>query len=320
MTSYIAVDLGGTNIRAARYAPDAKLIARAKHPTQSDSTETTILDRVLATVEEVLPTDGDRVKAISIGAPGPLDPFAGVILSAPNLPGWIDLPLKEIVQSRLHIPTELGNDANLAAMGEWKFGAGRGHSDVLYLTISTGIGAGVISSDHLIVGANGLATELGHVTVLPDGPMCGCGQRGHLEALASGPSIARAARERLQAGAKSDVLNYAGGDIEAVTAKHIGEAAHAGDGFAIELLSDAGTHIGHAIADFMHAFNPSIVILGGGVTINVGDLLLEPARRAMRERVISDIYYKDCAIVQAQLGDDVGLLGALALALETHPM
>ena len=325
MNTYIAVDLGGTNIRAARYTPSGVLLARAKRPTQPPGTDEPLLVRVAATIAEVLPGETDKVngvlvKAISIGAPGPLNPHTGVVLRAPNLPGWVDFPLKREIESRFHLPTEIGNDANLAAMAEWKFGAGRGHNDVLYLTISTGIGGGVISGGRLITGVNGLATELGHVVVAPDGPVCGCGLRGHLEALASGPAIALTARTRLRNGeTRTRLLEYVNGDIEAVTAQHIGEAAHDGDAFAISLLTEAGTFIGRAIADFMHTFNPSIVILGGGVASNVGNLLLEPAWKAVRERAMSDIYYKDCKIVLAMLADDVGLLGALALAVETHP-
>lgn len=318
MTSYIAVDLGGTNIRAAQYTPQGELIARAKRPTLFGGGGE-VLERLVSTVQEVMPANGSAVKAIGIGAPGPLNPFTGVILNAPNLPGWINFPLKQILESRLHIPIELGNDANMAALGEWKYGAGRGHNDVLYLTISTGIGGGVISGGRLIVGVNGMAAELGHVAISPDGPVCGCGQRGHLEALASGPSMARTARARLRAGASSTILEMVNGEIDTVTAEHIGDAAKAGDAFALSILEEAGVFIGRAVANFMHIFNPSVVILGGGVSNNVGDLLLQPVRGEVQRRVMTDLYSKDTPIVKAQLGDDVGLLGTLALAIETHP-
>ncbi len=323
MKSYVAVDLGGTNIRAARYTPDGEVLARIKHPTLAKDSNESVLDRVVRLVQEVLPAaDGahDEVEAIAIGAPGPSNPFTGVVYNAPNLPGWVNLPLREIMQSRFNVPVKLGNDANLAAMAEWKFGAGRGHNDLVYLTISTGIGGGVISSGRLVVGANGLATEMGHVVVAPDGPVCGCGQRGHLEAMASGPAIGRTARARLRGGAASSILELVDGHIKAVTAQHVGQAAKEGDPFANEVLNEAGTFIGRAVADFMHIFNPSIVILGGGVAINVGELLRQPVRAAIRNRAMSDIYYINCPVATAQLGDDVGLLGALALALETHPV
>ncbi|MBM4422866.1 MAG: ROK family protein [Chloroflexi bacterium] len=314
MASYIAVDVGGTNIRAARYTPDGQLLARAHYDTPTHSGAA--MERIIAAITDVMP-DPREVRAIGIGAPGPLDPKTGIVLRAPNLPGWEDFPLRETMEKRFGLPTTIGNDANMAAMGEWKFGAGRGHDDVLYLTISTGIGGGVISGGRLVVGARGLATELGHVTVAPDGPVCGCGQRGHLEALASGPAIGLTARIRLHGGAESKITEMVGGEIDSVTAKHVGMAALAGDEFAIGLLNEAGTYIGRAIADFLHMFNPSIVILGGGVAINVGDPLFRPARKAMQQRWMGSVY--DCAIVPAQLGDDVGLLGTLALAMETYP-
>jgi len=309
--------LGGTNIRAAHYKSNGELIARAKRSTRAKDGNGAVLDRLIEMIGEVTPPMG--AKAIAIGAPGPLNPFTGIVLRAPNLPGWVDFPLQKIVEKRLKIPCVIGNDANLAAMGEWKFGAGRGHADVLYLTISTGIGGGVISGGKLVLGKSGMATELGHVVVAPDGAVCGCGQRGHLEAMASGPAIAKTAQARLKthAGSVSSIIKLVNGDIDQVTAAHVGEAAHAGDPVAINLIAEAGMFIGRAIADFCHVFNPSIVILGGGVAINCGDLILEPARVAMRSHVMSSIYTRDCQIAQAQLGDDVGLLGALALAVET---
>lgn len=318
MTSYIAVDLGGTNIRAARYDGQGQLIARAKHPTDSDNQENPVANRVIACVQEVIGHHASDVSAIAIGAPGPINPFMGVVIRAPNVPGWKNFPLKQVIEKRFNIPTEIGNDANMAALGEWKFGAGRGHQDVLYLTISTGIGGGIVSGGKLLVGAHGIAAEMGHITIVPDGPVCGCGQRGHLEALASGPSMARTARTRLRAGTRSSMLDLVEGDIEAITAQHIGDAARMGDDFARSIVAEAGGYIGRALADFLHILNPSIIILGGGVS-NMGELIIEPARAAMKRLVMTDDYFRECNIVQAQLGDDVGLLGALALAMELHP-
>ncbi|NTU75760.1 MAG: ROK family protein, partial [Anaerolineaceae bacterium] len=198
-------------------------------------------------------------------------------------------------------------DANLAALGEWKFGAARGHHDVLYLTVSTGIGGGVIIADRLLTGSRGMATELGHITVLPDGPMCGCGHRGHLEAVASGTAIARDVAARLAAGEESIIAT------KNPTTKDIGLAAMKGDLLAISALSIAGQWIGYTLADFLHIFDPSIVIFGGGVS-QVGSLLLNPVRQGLQERILSPEYLKGLTITTAALGDDAGLLGALALA------
>ncbi len=319
MTTYIAVDIGGTNIRAARYTPQAKLVARSRRPTPKTGDDGEVLTQLLETIGEVMPTDPNEkdVKAIGICAPGPLDPHAGILFRAVNVPAWINYPLRQNVENAFGLPVALGNDANLAVMGEWKFGAGRGHNDILYLTISTGIGGGVIANGRLLVGAHGLATELGHVTVVPDGPICTCGRRGHLEAMAAGPALALTARTRLKAGVASSIADMVNGDFEMVTAQHVGMAAKNGDAFAKSILAEAGTYIGHAVGDFLHFSNPSLVVIGGGVAINVGDLLLGPMRAAMIRRVMDEHYV--CEIVLAELGDDVGLLGTLALAMESYP-
>jgi glucokinase len=178
MTTCVAVDVGGTNIRAARYTPEGEVIDRARRPTISGNGREAILDRILAAIHDVMPADGangDDIHAIGVGVPGALDPRTGIVLRASSLPGWVDFPLKRELESRFCLPVAIGNDANLAALAEWKFGAGRGHDDVLYLTISTGIGGGVISGGRLITGAGGLAAELGHVTVAPRVVVAGTG-------------------------------------------------------------------------------------------------------------------------------------------------
>jgi glucokinase len=315
---FIGVDVGGTSIRAARFnghthIPDAK----TKSPTQSAKGPEAVMQRIEKIIREVAPPDLDGVAGVGIIAPGPLDPFTGTILSAPNIPGWENIALKRIMEERLGRAVFLGNDANLAALGEWKFGAGRGCNDVLYLTISTGIGGGVISGGKMLLGARGLAAEVGHILVVPDGPMCGCGQRGHLEAIASGTAIGRTAQARLKAGdgENSKIWDMVGGEIDKVTGAVIGEAAQAGDEFASKLIAEAGTFIGRTLASLLHLYNPSIVICGGGVSM-LGDVLLEPVRAAVRRYAMSDVYWRDCPIVAAELGDDAGLVGAGALVME----
>jgi glucokinase len=315
---YIGVDIGGTSLRAARFVGQHHIPEhKTKRSTQPTHGRDDTLDRLEQVIREVAPADLRQVRGVGIGSPGPLDPYKGVVIEAPNIPGWDNLPLQTIMQERLGRPVFIGNDANLAALGEWKFGAGRGQRDVLYMTISTGIGGGVISNGKLILGARGLATEVGHIQVLPDGPLCGCGQRGHLEALASGPAIARIARERLEKGAvgQTKILDLVNGDLASVTAVVIGQAAQAGDEFACRLFAEAGESIGTALANLLHLFNPSIVILGGGVSM-MGDLLFEPIRAAVRRYSMNELYWRDCPIVPAALGDDAGLIGAGALAME----
>jgi glucokinase len=317
-TCFIGVDVGGTNIRAARFTGDSHLPeTKTKVATQASTGKEGVLDRIEQAIREVMPTDTDQIAGVGIAAPGPLDPYQGMVFSAPNLPGWDKLPLRQLMQDRIGRPIFIGNDANLAALGEWKFGAGKGHHDVLYLTISTGIGGGVISGGRLLLGARGLAAEVGHILAIPDGPLCSCGQRGHLEAIASGTAIARVTRAKLKAGdgADSKVLELCGGDIDALTTVMIGEAALAGDDFARRQIADAGLFIGRTVASLMHAYNPSIIICGGGVSM-LGDVLLDPMRDAIRRHVMSEIFWRDCAVVQAQLGDDAGLVGAASLVME----
>jgi len=315
---FIGVDVGGTNIRAASFTRNSHLPQKkVKHPTKAADGAEAIIKRIENAIRDVAPPGLDGVVAIGIGTPGPLDPYQGIVFSAPNLKGWENLPLKKIMEKRLEKPVFIGNDANLAALGEWKFGGGRGHDDVLYITISTGVGGGVISQGRMLLGANGLAAEVGHVTVDPAGPMCGCGQRGHLEAIASGTAISRAARARLEAGEAPDskIRDLVQGDLTKVSTTIIGEAAQADDPFAHQLLTEAGKVVGQALASFLHLYNPSVIVVGGGVAF-VGELLFTPMREAMRQHAMNEVYWRYCPIVPAELGDDCGLIGAAALAME----
>jgi glucokinase len=302
----IAVDVGGTQLRAALYLDESLnpvKIARSntRHPTE------TPLDRLISLIESIWPDD-KTVTAIGVAAAGPLDPFEGIIFEAPNVPGWVDLPIKSKLEDCFHTTVALGNDANMAAIGEWRYGAGIGHHHVIYITVSTGIGGGIIVDDRLLLGVRGLAAEIGHITVLPDGPLCGCGHRGHLEALASGPAIARWVSQEISQGAHSILP---GG--ETLSAKMIAEAARSGDELSIEAFDRAGTFLGRAVADFAHIFNPSIVIIGGGVS-RAGPLLIEPMQAALRKYVISKHYAEELILTTAALGDEAGLVGAMALA------
>ena len=314
MSQTIAVDIGGTHIRVAAYNSESTSPI-AHHRTRSYANEPGVYDRLVQAIDKIC---SPEVTAIGIASPGPLDPYTGTILATPNIPEWQNFPLAPNLSKHFGVPVHLDNDANMAGLAEWKFGAGKGHHDLVYLTISTGIGGGVIAGGRLLLGARGLAAEVGHILVVPDGPLCGCGQRGHLEAVASGTAIGRTARARLKAGdgADSKIWELAGGEIEAVTAAMVGQAAQAGDDFALQLMTEAGTFIGRTLASLLHLFNPSVVILGGGVSLE-GDVLLEPVRAAVRRYSMGEMYWQKCQIVAAALGDDAGLVGAGALAMES---
>ncbi len=306
MGTIIAVDIGGTHLRAALYQPDnPRPLAHERVETRSS--EPGVYDRMRGVIKAIWPGDSS-VQAIGVASPGPLDPHPGYVLKTPNIPEWQNFPLAPSLNRDFGVPAYLDNDANLAALGEWTFGAAKGHRDVLYLTVSTGVGGGVIVNNHLLQGYHGLATELGHTILDPDGPVCSCGFRGHLEAFSSGPAITRYVREQLEAGAKSTLRMDANLDAMSIEA-----AAKQGDALAIAAYAQAGEYLGIAVANFLHAFDPSIVIFGGGVS-SVGPLLFDPLRASLRRHVFHPRYLEGLKIEMAALGDDAGLLGALALA------
>ncbi len=312
MPAVVAVDLGGTNTRAAYY-PRGEPPAQAQHklPTPSGQGAEAVLDCIAQAIKAVLP-EGKRPERIGVGSPGPLDPYRGIVLDTPNLSGLVDFPLRDRLHERYSCPVAMGNDANLAALGELSYGAGRGARNLLYLTIGTGIGGAVISEGHLLLGKRGLGAELGHMDAHADGARCGCGQYGHLEAIASGPAIARAARQRLQSGEPSSLLHLPGSP-ESVTTRDVGRAALQGDPLARSVLEDAGLAIGRHLASLVHAFDPEMIVLGGGVSM-IGPLFFEPIERALRQHVMHPAYLEGLRLAPAELGDDAGLIGAMILA------
>ncbi|MBC8330943.1 MAG: ROK family protein [Anaerolineae bacterium] len=309
MTVFIAIDLGGTQMRVAAFGGKGFTpIHIERIPSQSPGASPQ--ERLIQLITKVAPK-GEQISAIGVAAPGPINPQKGIILTAPNIPGLVNFPLVADLQQKLNVPVFLDNDANLAALGEWQAGAGQGHNHLVYLTISTGIGGGIISAGHRLHGAQGFATEMGHITVLPDGPMCGCGHRGHLEAIASGTSIARWVKQEIAQGVPSALI----GKSE-ISAKTVAEAARQGDPLSQAAYARAGYYLGQALADFLHIFNPSIVIFGGGVSRS-GELLLNPVRKSLHQHILSEQYIKNLTITTAALGDDAGIIGALLLARQS---
>ena len=305
MSHTVAVDIGGTHIRVALYEPDS-VTPIAHKRTRSLANEPGVYDRLEQAIESLWPRDS--VRAIGIASPGPLDPYTGTILATPNIPEWQNFPLTARLSQHFNVPAYLDNDANMAALAEWQFGSGRGHEDIVYLTISTGIGGGVISRGCLLQGFRGMGAELGHMIIDPNGPLCGCGQRGHIEAFSSGPSIARYVNEQLHAGQKSSLQRQPN-----IGAVQIADAARAGDALAISAFERAGDYLGIAVANYLAIFDPSVLIFGGGVS-QVGELLFKPFEESLRKHTFHPHYLDQLVITRAALGDDAGLLGALALA------
>ncbi|MEX0788870.1 MAG: ROK family protein [Anaerolineales bacterium] len=314
MRTVVGVDVGGTQLRAALFADgDPAPIRHAETLTQGQDGPEAVLLRLTHLISQVVPDPAAGVR-IGIGAPGPIDTHRGVILKAPNLPGWVDVPLAAHIAEAFHCPVVVENDANLAALGEWVHGAGVGSLDMLYMTVSTGIGGGVISGGRMVTGHLGLGAEPGHMTVDPSGPMCGCGQPGHLEALASGPALAQRAWERIRSGEPSSLQQEISED-SGLTAEQVGRAAQAGDGLARRIVRETADLIGRHLASLVHIFNPEVIVLGGGVT-HIGPLFLDAVRDSLESSVMHPVFLDGLRIVPSALGDEAGLVGAMIRASE----
>jgi glucokinase len=313
---FIGIDLGGTKISTALVDATGKIIARDYRETRAAEGQKAVIARMVDAAHRVIGEAGlapAQVMAVGVGIPGPIDSQTGVVTAPPNLPGWKNVPIKQLIEEALGITTFMENDANAAALGEHRFGAGRGVQDMIYVTASTGIGGGLILNGQLYSGTTGAAGEIGHVTVLPWGPYCGCGNRGCLEALASGTAIAREGREMVRRGVPTLIAELAEGQPERVTAKLIAEAADKGDIEAQEILAEAMAYLGVGMANLVNLFNPELIVIGGGLT-NMGEGLFGPVRRAIERRAFPAAA-KAVQVVPAELGDDVGVLGAVAVAM-----
>jgi glucokinase len=315
---FLGIDLGGTKIIAGLVEPTGRIVAREHRETEAKEGPTAVLDRLLDITTRLLTADGidrQQVAAIGVAAPGPIDVVSGVVTAPPNLPGWYNIPLARLIEERISLPTYLENDANAAALAEFTFGAGRGTEHMIYVTASTGIGGGFVLNGQLYRGSSGAAAEVGHMTILPHGPLCGCGNRGCLEALASGTAIAREARELVQRGVTTLIGDLAGGDLTRITAKLVGQAAEQGDIEAQRILDEAMHYLGIGMANLVNLLNPQVIVIGGGLT-NMGERLFGPVRRTIDRRAFP-VSASAVEIRPAELGGDVGLLGAAAVAMTT---
>lgn len=305
MRYILGVDLGGTQLRAGLAAESGALHREVRVQTNVRDGPEAIIDRMVEVINAAraqAPADADIV-GVGIGAPGPLDPFRGLVLEPPNLPGWRNVPLRAVVEQRVGLPVELGNDANAAALGEWFFGGGRGVQNLVYVTISTGIGGGVIADGRLLLGRFGTAAEVGMQIVEAD-------TRAFWEDLASGPGLARAAADAMIADPRSLLHGLA--SAETITAVEVAQAAAAGDPLAQRLLDREGELIGVGLVNLLHLYSPEVVLLGGGVVVN-NPFLIGRAVQVIQERALE--VYRDVPVRLATLGDRAGLLGAVALFL-----
>jgi glucokinase len=313
----LGIDIGGTKCAVALGRSDGTILGRQEMPTESGvRSPQEVLERLAAMARDLMtstPGAGAPTGA-GVSCGGPLDTKTGVIHSPPNMPEWKAVPVRAFFEKALKLPVRVENDANATALAEWKYGAGRGTRNFVFLTMGTGIGGGLILDGRLYRGTGDLAGEIGHQTILMNGPLCGCGKRGCLEALASGPSIARLARESMVYGRHKRVLALAGGRASDITAAHVVEAANDGDAFARQILEEAGTYMGLGIANVIQMLNPERIALGT-IAVHAGDHILNPIRAAVAEyawKRSADM----CEILPAELGDRAQDLAAIALWAE----
>jgi glucokinase len=313
MNQVIAVDLGGTNLRAAVISTDTGTFEYlASIPTLAREGHAAVMARMAELIEQVITASGlkkSEIDGIGIGVPGVLDLEHGLTVFLPNLPGtWPNVSLQKTIADRVQLPAFLINDARAMTLGEYTFGAGRGVDTIACLGIGTGIGGGLVINGKLHLNLGGTSAELGHTVIDMNGPMCGCGTRGCLEAYASGPAITAQGLKAVVQGATTRIGEMVDYDLNRITPQVIFEAARAGDAIAQDIYKQAGFYIGVAVANIIIAVGPQRVVIGGGVS-QAGDLLLDPIRRTVSERVnVTSI--EQVQIVRAELGPNAGLIGA----------
>lgn len=301
----VGVDLGGTKIAGAMVDERGRLLAQREVPTEAEGGRDHVIERIVGLIRQVAGESRTPPRAIGIGAPAPLSPSLGIIWEAPNLPGWEDVPLRQILTERVGLPVTLENDARAAALAEHRVGAGRGVDDMLFIAVGTGIGGALVIGGRLHRGATETAGEIGHMVMVPDGPLCGCGNRGCLEQFSAGPAIERRAVELVRSGMRSEL---SGLPLESITGEDVARAAGRGDEVGIRAFNEAGAWLGTAIASVANLVNPGLVVIGGGVG-EAGELLLQPAREAAQAHTLERAF-ETLRIVPAALGNEAGILGA----------
>ena len=278
-TLTLAVDLGGTNMRVALVDRRGRISSRRSVETLAREGRQAVMGRLIDLLERLVSgVEWSSLAGIGVSVAGATDPRTGTVHNAPNLPGWNGYSPKRALEERFALPASVANDANLAALAEHHYGAGRGHDNMVYITVSTGIGGGLVFDGRLYTGARGFAGEIGHITIDPKGPKCSCGNRGCLEVLASGTAMARIARERLASGEKSILTEWTEGDLDRIRAQMVADAAVDGDSTARAIVSQVSRTLGVGIVTILHALDPGIIVIGGGMSLSLELLLPETSR------------------------------------------
>ncbi len=315
---FIGVDLGGTKILTAVADDKGKIIARENIPTEADKGQDHVIENINKTIKKVIKKSGiskkDIVK-IGVGSPGPLNSIEGIIYESANLP-FKNLPIVEMLEESNQLPVKLENDANAAALGEKWFGAGKDVDHMIYITVSTGVGGGIIIDKRILQGRDGAAGEVGHMIMEPEGPICGCGNYGCLESLASGTAIARRGRESLKENRDSLIAELSNNDPDKIDAILVAQAAFKGDKTAIEIYETAGHYLGIGLANLINLFNTEKIIFGGGVNKD-RELFNQPMMKSLKAKALPSSL-KNVEICDSALASDTGVKGAIAVAMEEH--
>ncbi len=307
-------DIGGTKLAVVIADREGNILHKVRRPTAAERGPEAVVASLIDMSREAMASTAfavEEMAGIGISCGGPLDTKTGVVYAPPNLPGWDEVPLRAWLESEMALPVHVENDANAGALAEWTFGAGRGCRHMVYMTMSTGIGGGIILDGRLYRGPGDTAGEVGHMTIVENGPACGCGKRGCLESLCSGPSIARRARERLQKRPGSAMVDLVDGDVSRITAETVMAAARKGDPCAREIVDETARYMAVGLGNIVNILNPEIVVIGT-ILVKARDLLMEPIRDYLRRETWSRVY-DTVRVVPAGLGDAVGDLAAIAV-------
>jgi len=307
----LAVDLGGTKIAAAVVSPQGKVISQTYCLSLAHEGPKAVINRLFSGAHQALQQSKlqtSELKGLAIAAAGALDTKRGLVTASPHLPGWCDVPLRDIVAEKLGVETYLINDASAAALGEYHLGAGKGVDNLIYLTVSTGIGGGIIVNGELYQGVDGSAGEIGHMTIDVNGEKCSCGNIGCWETLASGTAVAKETVRRLSQGERSSLLTLTEGKMENITAQTVAQAARQGDTLACDVIAKAAYYLGIGLVNLVNIFNPERIVIGGGMA-QMGSLLFAPAQKVVKERAFF-LPARTVRIIRAKLGGNSAIIGA----------
>lgn len=315
MAKRIGIDVGGTNVKIALVDDNGKIIYSNSVPTYAKMGYEYTVNNIKQAIRDLMketnttPTD---IEGIGFDFPGQVDCKTGVVKLAPNIPGWVNVPIAQMIEDEFHIPTRIDNDVRCAALGELKFGAGRGCENFICITVGTGIGSGIVINGKVVRGATNAAGELGHIKLqMSGGPICGCGDTGCLEAFASGPAIVAMAQDYIKGGKSTKFREMAAAEGGEITPYMVAKAAEEGDPVAKRIFEIVGEYIGIGLTSVINLLNPERVIIGGGVAES-GELLLAPIRKTIKERAMV-VAGNAVEIVPAQLGNSAGVIGASML-------